>query len=289
MSVVAALLRGMRPRQWLKNTLVVAAPFVAGRLLEPFVLGRVALAFAAFCLAASGVYLVNDALDAEDDRLHPRKRDRPVAAGLVSPAAAVAVAAALLLGAVAVAWAATPELVVVLLVYELLQLAYCLWLKHEPVLDIVVVATGFLLRAVAGGAATGIDLSQWFLLAASFGSLFMVAGKRYSEHRLAHEFPGGVSRRSVQRYSATYLRFVWSLSAAVLIMTYGLWAFEIRAATHSMWAPISMAPFVLAVLRYAVNVDDGHAGEPEDIALSDHVLQLVALAWLGTLAAGLYL
>jgi decaprenyl-phosphate phosphoribosyltransferase len=286
-AVAVGLLRAMRPRQWVKNVLVLAAPFAAGLLLKLPVLYQVALAFVAFCLAASGVYLVNDGVDASADRAHPRKRNRPVAAGLVPPRLAVGAAVVALLAGIGVASLASADLVVVILLYEALAMAYCLRLKAEPVLDLAIVAGGFLLRAVAGGAATGIPLSQWFLLVAAFGSLFMVAGKRFSERQLASR-NGSELAGALARYSDTYLRFVWSTSTAVVITTYGLWAFELQARQDSVWAPVSMAPFVLAILRYAIVVDGGHAGEPEDVALADRVLQVLAVAWVATLAAGLY-
>ena len=137
-------------------------------------------------------------------------------------------------------------------IYLALTMAYTLWLKHEPVLDISIIATGFLLRAIAGGAAADIALSQWFLLSATFGSLFMAAGKRYAEARLEPQEAVAV-RRSLAGYTPTYLRFVWTMSAGLLIMTYGLWAFELgdAAATGSVLFVVSMAPFVLggAALR----------------------------------------
>ena len=183
---------------------------------------------------------------------------------------------------------ASTDLLIVVAVYIAIQLAYCFWLKHQPVVDICIVASGFLMRAIAGGAATGIPLSQWFLLAAGFGSLFTVAGKRYAEIRLAQR-TGAKIRRSLEYYSATYLRFVWTLSAAVLIMTYGLWAFEIREAHHnSVWSVLSIVPFVVAVLRYAVDVDSGNGGEPDDIAVGDRVLQVLCLLWLITLGLAVY-
>jgi decaprenyl-phosphate phosphoribosyltransferase len=168
------------------------------------------------------------------------------------------------------------------------QLSYCFWLKHQPVLDICIVASGFLLRAIAGGAATGIPLSQWFLLSAGFGSLFMVAGKRYAEMMLA-ERTGAKIRKSLESYSASYLRFVWALSATVLITTYCLWAFAIGEQQHNMmWSAISIVPFVVAVLRYSVDVDGGNGGEPEEIALGDRVLQVLAVLWVATLTAAVY-
>ncbi len=182
---------------------------------------------------------------------------------------------------------ATWQLLAVIATYEAVSLVYCLALKDEPMIDIAIIASGFLLRAVAGGAASNISLSEWFLLAASFGSLFMAAGKRYAEVVMLNP-DGAVTRRSLEGYTPTYLRFVWSVSAAILIMTYALWAFQIQQSNNTPWAPISIAPFVLAVLRYAVDVDAGKAGEPEEIALSDRVLQAFALIWLVSLGLAVY-
>ena len=287
-STLAGVVRTMRPRQWVKNVLVVAAPLASSRLLEPGVLLTTALAFVSFCLAASAVYLLNDALDVEADRAHPTKRTRPIAAGVVPLGAAYATSAVLAVGALGVALLASTELVVLMALYLVVQVAYCVRLKHEPVLDIAIVASGFLLRAIAGGLASDIELSQWFLLVTAFGSLFMVSGKRYSEKRLTAAGEGA-TRASLLRYTDTYLRFVWSLSAAVMITTYSLWAFEIAEAEPSPFSTISIVPFVLAVLRYAVDVDGGSAGAPEDIALGDRVLQVLGVSWVALFAAGVYL
>lgn len=286
--VAVGVLKTMRPRQWVKNVLVLAAPFAAGDLLLPGIGLQLVIAFVAFSLAASGVYLVNDAKDVEADRAHPTKRNRPIAAGIVPAGLAVGVAVVLLAGSIALALLASYELAALLAVYVVVQLAYCFWLKHQPVLDICIVASGFLMRAIAGGAATGIALSQWFLLVAGFGSLFMVAGKRYAEMMLA-ERTGAKIRRSLEAYSASYLRFVWGLSATVLITTYSLWAFEIRETENNpIWSAVSIVPFVIAVLRYSVDVDKGEGGEPEEIALGDRVLQVLALLWIATLTVAVY-
>jgi decaprenyl-phosphate phosphoribosyltransferase len=288
MSSVGGLVKAMRPRQWLKNVLVLAAPLASADLVQVTVLEKVGLAFVAFCMAASAVYLVNDSVDVAEDRAHPVKRHRPIAAGLVPVKLAVATSAVLFVGSLAVAWLASMQLLIVIAVYIAVQLGYCFGLKHQPVIDICIVASGFLIRAIAGGAASNIPLSQWFLLAAGFGSLFMVAGKRYAEFELASR-TGAKIRKSLERYSASYLRFVWTLSATVLIMTYGLWAFEIRAAHHnSVWSVISIVPFVVAVLRYAVDVDGGNGGEPEEIAIGDRVLQVLAVLWLCALVVAVY-
>ncbi len=283
----AGLLKAVRPRQWVKNVLVLAAPVAAGKVGEIGVLGDAAIAFVVFCLAASGIYLVNDALDVEADRSHPRKRYRPIAAGVVPIGLAYALAVVLLLAALALSPLASWQLLVVIAVYEAVQLAYCFGLKHQPVLDICIVGSGFLLRAMAGGLAAGLSLSQWFLLVAAFGSLFMVSGKRYAELRVAEQ-TGAKIRKALESYTSTYLRFVWTLSATAVIVFYGLWAFQLNETSHSVWSVISMVPFTVAVLRYAVDVDGGVAGEPEEIALKDRVLQVLALAWLVAIGISVY-
>lgn len=294
-NLASGLIKAVRPRQWVKNVLVFAAPFAAGSVADLGVLANVGIAFVAFCFAASGVYLVNDAMDVEADRAHPTKRNRPIAAGVVPVGLAYGLAVALFLGSLALSLLASTNLAIVIAVYIAIQLAYCFGLKHQAVLDICIVSSGFLIRAIAGGAAAGIELSQWFLLVMSFGSLFMVAGKRYAELRLA-ERTGAKIRKSLERYTTSYLRFVWTLAATVVVLCYSLWVFDPEAvrggaatADASIWYVISMIPFTVAVLRYAVDVDGGQAGEPEEIALGDRVLQVLALAWIGAVVAAVYL
>lgn len=282
------LLRAVRPRQWTKNVLVVAGPLASGTLLRPEVLAAVAVAFVGFCLAASAVYLLNDVIDREGDRAHPVKRARPIASGELPVGVALAVAGVLLVVAHVGVWLlGHGSLAIVLAAYTVVQIAYCLWLKHQAVIDLVVVSSGFLLRALAGGVAAGILLSPWFLLVASFGSLFMVAGKRYSEVHLVGE-GAGATRRTLEEYSASYLRFVWGIASAGTIVFYALWAFTLDR-THPIWPQLSLVPFTVALLRYAVDIDRGAAGEPESVVLGDRTLQLLGVLWLLLFAVGVVL
>jgi len=276
--------RAVRPRQWVKNLLVLAAPVAAGRVDDGDVVAATLLALVSFCLAASAVYLVNDTADRDVDRLHPTKRLRPIASGALPVQVALVAAGILAVAAVALGWVADPQLAVLVAAYLGLQLLYAVRLKHEPVLDISIVAAGFLMRAVAGGIAADIPLSQWFLLVSGFGSLFIVAGKRYSElHTLGSE---SGTRRSLVRYTDTYLRFVWSTAAGATVISYSLWAFEQAPDSGVPWHTISIAPFLMVLLRYAVDVDAGTAAEPEDIVFRDRVLQLIGVAWLVTVCLG---
>lgn len=287
------IIKAIRPRQWVKNVLVFAAPVAAlgdDRYVYDYraVLVKVLLAFVVFSLAASAVYLINDARDVEADRAHPTKRFRPIAAGVVPPWLAYSLAGLLGAASLSISWMVTPNLAAVMAVYITIQLAYCFGLKHQPVIDICIVSSGFLIRAIAGGVAAGVPLSQWFLLMMAFGSLFMAAGKRYAELQLADR-TGAKIRKSLESYTSSYLRFVWTLSATALVLCYGLWAFERDATGGTSWFVISMIPFTVAILRYAVDVDGGMAGEPEEIALKDRALQLLALAWIGTIGAAVFL
>ena len=289
-SLPAGIIKALRPRQWVKNLLVFAAPLAAlgSDLTYDYgqVLLKVSIAFVVFSLAASCVYLVNDARDVEADRAHPTKRFRPIAAGVVPQSLAYGLSVVLGVAALVISYFVTPNLVVVIAIYIAIQLAYCFGLKHQAVLDICIVSSGFLIRAIAGGVAANIPLSQWFLLVMAFGSLFMAAGKRFAELQLA-ERTGAKIRKSLESYTSSYLRFVWTLSATAVVICYSLFAFERDDAGGSWWA-VTIVPFTIAILRYAVDIDGGLAGEPEDIVFRDRVLQLLALIFIGTVGAAVY-
>jgi decaprenyl-phosphate phosphoribosyltransferase len=269
--------------------LVVTAPLAAGQLFEREVIVNTALAFVSFCLVSATVYLINDVRDVEEDRMHPRKRFRPIAAGELRPAAALVLATITAVGGFVVGFLTSVSLGITLAVYLVVQIVYSVSLKHLPVVDLAIVASGFLLRAIAGGVASDIPLSQWFLLVASFGSLFMVAGKRYSELKRVGADAG--TRRSLERYSESYLRFIWMLAAVMVLISYSLWAFENRETPFLgvPWTALSIAPFTLGLLQYALEVDTGNAGEPEEVVLHDHVLQGIGVAWLAVISVAVFL
>jgi decaprenyl-phosphate phosphoribosyltransferase len=284
-----AVVRTARPKQWCKNVLVFAAPASAGVLTEAGQLWRTCVAFVAFCLAASGTYFLNDALDAEADREHPTKRLRPVAAGTLSVTAARAIGITLVIAGIAVAAPVNGgKLAGVVAGYVALTISYSLWLKHEPVIDLAAVAAGFVLRAVAGGVATNVGLSDWFLIVAGAGSLFIVSGKRSAEMTALGEDSGN-HRATLDEYTEGFLRYVRSLSSAVAITAYCLWAFESsKAHGNTVWYQLSVVPFVLGILRYAHMVEQGHGGAPEDIILSDRVLIVLGVVWAVTFALGVH-
>lgn len=284
--VLRGLVRSMRPKQFVKNLLVFAAPIAGGVLDEGSVLADVSLAFVAFCLVSAATYLLNDVGDIAQDRVHPTKRHRPVAAGIVGIRLAVASSVLLLAAGLAVAFLVNWQLGVTVAAYKVVTTAYTYWLKDLPVFDIAVVASGFIVRAVAGGLAADIPLSRWFLIVACFGSLFMVAGKRHGE--LMH-IGDASTRPALAEYSLEYLRFVWTMSAAVTVGAYCLWAFEHPSSDSGVpWWGLSIAPFVVALMRYALLIERGEASSPEEVVLGDRTLQVLGAVWLGLFVGSVY-
>lgn len=275
----------MRPKQWIKNVLVLAAPVAASDVFHSRVVVPLVAIFIAYCCAASAVYLLNDTLDVEADRAHPTKRNRPIAAGIVSPRTALIAAAVLALGAVGLSAACNLNSVGLVAFYLAANIAYCLRLKHVALLDVMIVASGFVVRAAAGGVAVEIPLSQWFLLTATFGSLFIAVGKRASDVVLVGE-GASKTRKVLEDYPPEYLRFLLVFSAAASAMSYGLWAFSVlgQSQDHSglPWPFFSMVAFVFVLLRYAMLVELGRGGEPEQVILRDRMAQVGALIFVVT-------
>jgi decaprenyl-phosphate phosphoribosyltransferase len=292
-SPLGGVVRTARPKQWLKNVLVFAAPGAAGVLTHGHVIVDSISTFLIFCVVASGVYFVNDALDFEADRAHPRKRLRPVAAGVIGVRQAEVIGVALIALGLAASPLVAAKLLLVLAVYVAVQVAYSLWLKQQPVVDLAAVASGFVLRAIAGAVAVGVPISQWFLIVATFGSLFMVTGKRFADVAAPDETPPAV-RPGASGYSRAFLRSVLVMSSTVTLTAYCLWAFEnVKAVTahdgHAAVAfQLSIVPFTVALLRYGFLIDLGKGGTPEDVVLGDRLLLGLGLIWLALFAFGVY-
>lgn len=274
-----SLLRLARPQQWTKNVLVLAAPGAAGVLFESRSIVKTLIAFVCFCLAASGTYCWNDALDVVADRMHPKKRFRPIAAGDVSVTMAKQFGTVLLVAAIALSFTAAWHLAVVVTAYVVVTISYSLWLKHEPVLDLATVAAGFVLRTVAGGVAVGVPISNWFLIVAASSALFIVTGKRSAEHATLGA-AASLHRRALAQYSATYLGYVRAVSSTIAILAYCLWAFDASDRSgNPFWFQLAIIPFVLGILRYALLLDQGEGGAPEEVLFRDRVLLIIGVAW----------
>ncbi|MBV8461711.1 MAG: decaprenyl-phosphate phosphoribosyltransferase [Acidimicrobiales bacterium] len=290
-----AFVRLARPRQWVKNLLVFVAPAAAGVLSHGDVFGRTVAAFGIFCLAASGTYFLNDAIDAPADRRHPVKHTRPVASGQVPVRVALVVGSVMVAASVALGgWLAGAELAGVMAIYAAVNVAYSLGLRNEPIVDLALVSAGFVLRAIAGGVATGVSLSDWFLIVASFGSLLIVTGKRSGEQVLLAEHGSGSDgiRQTLGLYTPSFLRAVRTFSAAVTVTAYCLWSFQraeaIHPGHHPIWFELTIIPFVIGLLHVLRLLDAGAGAAPEDLALHDHRLQVYGVAWAVLFAIGVY-
>jgi decaprenyl-phosphate phosphoribosyltransferase len=287
--VIRALIREARPKQWVKNILVFAAPGAAGVLDNGSYLLKTTMAFVAFCLASSGTYYWNDIHDVEADRLHPKKRSRPIASGAVPLRVAGVVGTLLLLSGVGVALAVSWQLGMVMVGYVALTTLYSTALKHVAVVDLVAVAAGFVLRAIAGAVAADVKMSMWFMLCISFGSLFIVTGKRYAELREYGDH-AGAARASLDDYSLGFLRIVLSVSVGATLVTYCMWAFDTKEISGSTWPfyELSIVPMVTALLRYTLILEQGHGAAPEEIFMADRTLQVLGLIWAIVFGLGVY-
>ncbi len=286
--MIKGLLREARPKQWAKNLLVFAAPGAAGLLDDWTSLAPTLVAFVAFCAVSSGTYYWNDIHDVEADRRHPTKCRRPIAAGVVPMAMARVVGTLLLVGGVALGFAVDWRLGLVVVGYVTQTTLYILLLKHVAVIDLVAVASGFLLRAIGGAEATDVRMSTWFLLSTSFGSLFIVTGKRYAE--LLELGEDTRTRATLEEYTLGFLRTVLSVAVSGTIITYCMWAFEVRELSGSTWPfyELSIVPMLIALLRYVLVLEQGHGAAPEEVFMADRWLQAMGLLWIVVFATGVY-
>jgi len=272
-----ALLEAMRPLQWSKNLFVFTGLVFAGKLSNPGLFLITAAAFLCFCAVSSAAYLLNDLVDVERDRLHPRKRMRPLASGRLSRSSAALAAAALAAGGLAAAFLIRPQFGRTALAYCLLMAAYSLLLKREAVLELFVIAAGYVLRAAGGAAAIAVHISPWMLSCATLMALFLVLCKRRAEV-FAAEAPEQ-HRESHAGYTPQLLDQMIAVATAATIVTYMLYAFQSETArTHAglLWT----VPFVIyGMFRYLFLVYVRGQGEnPESLILKDpHLLGSLVL------------
>ena len=286
--MIAAVIREARPKQWIKNVLVFAAPAALGDL-SVALLAKVALVFVAFSLSASGTYFWNDIKDVEADRRHPKKKHRPIASGDVPLGVARIIGTLLLVGGPALATAVRPQAGAVVGLYAVLTVLYSTHLKHVPIVDLAVVASGFVLRAMAGAVGTETRMSTWFVLCTTFGSLFIVTGKRFAE-LLEMGADATSTRRSLAAYTVPYLRQVLGIACTATIVSYCLWAFENGSGngTDIPWHGLSIVPMVLALLRYLMVLEQGGGGAPEEVFTGDRAIQVYGLIWVVVYCIGVY-
>lgn len=276
-SLAALLVAGARPRQWVKNGFVALPLLFAQRGDDLELVVVVAAAIACFCAASSGVYLINDVLDREEDRVHPRKSLRPVASGALSVRAALTAAAVLLSLALAGGLFVTIPFALTLVAYLAVSLTYTVWLKHQVLLDVMAIAAGFVLRVVAGAAAIAVRPSDWILMCTGLLALMLGFAKRRGEV-LALAARGVDHRRVLADYSVPFLDAMLYLTAGVTVVSYAVYTTTGAPADAHMVATV---PLVLyGVMRYlwlAISRDQGES--PTAVIWEDRPMQVCVIAW----------
>ncbi|HNW93001.1 MAG TPA: decaprenyl-phosphate phosphoribosyltransferase [bacterium] len=274
-----AYLRLWRPSQWIKNLFVLAGAVFGQQLLTPEALQAAGLAVTAFCLAAGGIYALNDVRDAARDRLHPLKRLRPVASGEIAPGSAVLFGAVSLLAAVALALLLPPAFLAALAAYGGLMLGYSLRLKQLVVIDVMTIAAGFALRAFAGAAAVGVSCSHWLLLATFLLALFIALAKRLSEVRQLAQ--PDAHRPVLAQYSPALLDRMLAVVAAAVIVVYALYtvADETQAHFGNDHLKYTLVFVLYGLFRYFYLLERGQGGAPEQAVLTDRPLQMALVLW----------
>ncbi len=284
---IVSLLRAMRPEQWIKNLFVFAAVFFGGHIFDPEALYASVQMFVAFCLVASSVYLLNDLLDAKEDKLHPKKSKRPIASGSLSKGVALSALFILLLLSLAIPflgsmvphplWAS-----LLLLSYWLLNVAYCFKLKQLALVDVFCIATGFVMRVYAGQLASNIPISKWLFIMTFLLSLFLAFAKRRDDVLILEE-TGLLMRKSIGQYNLKFLDLVIGLLCAVLLLSYIM--YTVSPSVQSIFGDkplyITALFVLLSLLRYLqLSVVLGKSGSPTHVIYSDRVIQVALLLWI---------
>jgi 4-hydroxybenzoate polyprenyltransferase len=278
--MVSAILKTMRPKQWVKNIVIFAALIFDRQLTKVTSLLPTLAGFFLFCFITGAVYIINDLADLEADRKHPKKRFRPLAAGVLPVRDAQAAAIILLLLAFPLAYWLSREFAAVAAVYFLLNLAYSKWLKHIPLIDVLSIAAGFVLRVIAGVVLIEVErFSPWLYVVTTLGALYLGFGKRRAELALLAG-DANAHRRVLNGYTLPFLDQLITIVSSTTIIAYSLYTFSAPnlPSNHTMMLTI---PFVIyGIFRYLYLVQVEHkGGAPEDLAFTDHPLQLVILLW----------
>lgn len=293
-------LKLIRPKQWIKNFAIFAAIIFSGQLFDANLFWRVILGFFAFCAASSAIYIVNDIFDVEKDKIHPFKRFRPLANGDLSIQYAIFLAIVLFGTSIFIAKAVSSGFIILILIYCMLQLSYSMFLKNLTVADILLLATGYMIRVYGGEVATGFHISVWLILTTVALSLFLAVGKRKSELTLISQMPGekiATIRKTLSHYSESLLNVYASIFATSAFIFYSLFTFLenpqglkigfslllpdfLPPYLQRKWLMITIVPVVYGLMRYLQDIYEKHEGEsPEKVLLSDIPLLSTVVIW----------
>jgi 4-hydroxybenzoate polyprenyltransferase len=287
--VLIGLIETMRPRQWPKNGLVFVALFFDGKVTDPVSLARTVAAFVLLCFMSGAIYIMNDLVDIENDRRHPKKRKRPLPSGRLQPGVAVAAAVILILVSLAAGFLLSPTFAAILLIYLIIQVAYSFYLKNILLLDVLIVAAGFILRVAAGVAVIQVErFSPWLYVCTGLLAVFLVLGKRRHELVLLGSDAEG-HRSILSEYTVDLIDRLIGIVTTSALVAYSLYTFlaEGLPGNHLMMLTI---PFVLyAIFRYLYLIHVRHeGGAPEEIFLRDRPMQATLLLWAGMVFFALY-
>ena len=285
------ILKILRPHQWVKNTFIFIPLFFGGSLFDMADWTSSLVAFVAFSFAASAIYSINDIVDVEADKKHPKKCKRPIAAGLVSKRQASLLAIILAIAALALPFLLNNWMLsVVIALYLAMNLCYCIRLKHYAIIDVCLVALGFVMRIVAGGVATDIVLSRWIVMMTFLLTLFLSFAKRRDDVLIMNE-TGLAPRKNTSRYNLTFVNQAITITGGVMLVCYIMYTVSPEVIERFNSPNLYMTSFfvILGLLRYIqLTVVDERSGEPTRLVLSDRLIQLIIAGWIISFAIIIY-
>lgn len=285
------ILKILRPHQWVKNTFIFIPLFFGGSLFDMADWTSSLVAFVAFSFAASAIYSINDIVDVEADKKHPKKCKRPIAAGLVSKRQARLLAIILAIAALALPFLLNNWMLsVVIALYLAMNLCYCIRLKHYAIIDVCIVALGFVMRIVAGGVATDIVLSRWIVMMTFLLTLFLSFAKRRDDVLIMNE-TGMAPRKNTSRYNLTFINQAITITGGVMLVCYIMYTVSPEVIERFNSPNLYMTSFfvILGLLRYIqLTVVDERSGEPTRLVLSDRLIQLIIAGWIISFAIIIY-
>ncbi len=272
----------LRVDQWIKNLFVFIPIFFSGEAADLTKLKTVILSFFAFCFAASSIYIVNDLMDIESDRQHPEKCKRPLAAGAVAPTSAWVAFAFLLVGGLGFSWATHNYFFMgIILSYFLINIGYSLGLKRIPIVEILIVSSGFVLRAIGGGLAADVEVSQWMLMIIFLLALFLALAKRRDDFFVASS-SGKAIRKSMEHYNLEYINALLIMVSGIIIVAYLMYVIspEVISRFHSKYLYITSVFVIAGVMRYLqITLVENKSGSPTKILYRDNFIKIVLLGW----------
>jgi decaprenyl-phosphate phosphoribosyltransferase len=271
MEFLASVVHATRPKQWIKNILVAAAPIAAGQFSSQ--ISNILLGITGFIAASIFGYLINDWRDRQADRNHPRKKYRPFASEKLKLPSMVALLLLTSIVLILTCLTLPKEFTYTILVYLLITLSYTLFIKKIPVLEMIWLASGFLIRAIAGSAIIQEAPTGWFIVSVGFGALFVVSAKRLAELKSIHS---NQTRIVLSKYNENFLNLVLTTSVSITLLTYSLWVFQVHPS--SLLAQITILPFTLSIFLYSWHCENGDAESPETLIYQDKLIILSALA-----------